>query len=122
MTDTPLIVLTERAGAKVRELLEAREDAADLALRVYISGGGCSGLSYGMAFDHVRDDDLVVEEEGIKVVLDPQSARFLKGSRIDFKDALTGGGFAIENPNAVRTCGCGRSFKTADDDSQPDPC
>ena len=104
------IVLTAGAAAKVAQLIEAEGDSS-LALRVAVRPGGCSGFSYEMFFDgDVADDDFVKEYAGIKVVTDPASSGMLKGATLDYKDALQGGGFAIDNPNAERTCGCGNSF------------
>jgi iron-sulfur cluster assembly accessory protein len=104
------IVLTAGAAAKVAQLIEAEGDSS-LALRVAVRPGGCSGFSYEMFFDgDIADDDVVKEYGGIKVVTDPTSAGMLKGATLDYKDALQGGGFAIDNPNAQRTCGCGNSF------------
>jgi len=117
-----MITLTEKAANKVREIIAEREDKADLALRLFVQGGGCSGLSYGLALDYAKEDDSVLEIDGVKVLVDPQSAHFVKGSEIDYKDALMGGGFAINNPNAVRTCGCGSSFRTEDDDGESESC
>ena len=117
-----MITLTEKAASKVREIISAREDKDRLALRLFVQGGGCSGLSYGLALDYAREDDNVVEIDGVKVLVDPQSLRFVKGSEIDYKEALMGGGFAINNPNAVRTCGCGSSFRTEDDEGDPETC
>ena len=104
------IVLTAGAAAKDAQLIEAEGDSS-LALRVAVRPGGCSGFSYEMFFDgDVADDDIVKEYAGIKVVTDPASSGMLKGATLDYKDALQGGGFAIDNPNAERTCGCGNSF------------
>ena len=104
------IALTAPAAAKVKSLLEAEGDDT-LALRVAVRPGGCSGFSYEMFFDSdVADDDIVKTFEGVKVITDPQSAGMLAGATLDYKDALSGGGFAIDNPNAERTCGCGNSF------------
>ncbi len=104
------IVLTAAAAAKVAVLIEAEGDAS-LALRVAVRPGGCSGFSYEMFFDgDIADDDIVKEYGTIKVVTDPASAGMLKGATLDYKDALQGGGFAVDNPNAQRTCGCGNSF------------
>ena len=104
------ITLTAPAAAKVKTLLEAEGDST-LALRVAVRPGGCSGFSYEMFFDSdVADDDIVKTFEGVKVITDPQSAGMLAGATLDYKDALSGGGFAIDNPNAERTCGCGNSF------------
>lgn len=117
-----MVTLTEAASNKVRELLHEHRDEGELYLRIYVTGGGCSGLSYGMSLDEKRDDDHVVDAGGVTVVIDPVSARFLKGCEIDYKEAFMGGGFAITNPNAVRTCGCGQSFHTADDEGAPEFC
>ncbi len=111
-TGPALISLTPRATDQLKEIL-AKQERQDLALRVYVTPGGCSGFSYGMTFaDAVEDGDSVVEQDGVRVVVDPMSAMYLKGSEVDFVDALMGGGFALRNPNAVSTCGCGQSFKT----------
>jgi iron-sulfur cluster assembly accessory protein len=104
------IVLTSAAAAKVAQLVAAEGDP-NLALRVAVRPGGCSGFSYEMFFDaDVAADDIVKEFEGVKVITDPASAGMLIGATLDYKDALQGGGFAIDNPNASRTCGCGNSF------------
>lgn len=116
-----MITLTELAASKVQQILQERGDTS-LALRVYVQPGGCSGFSYGLGLDQVREDDNVFESHGVKIVVDPQSAPFLRGSLIDYKEAFRGGGFAISNPNAVRTCGCGSSFRTADDPGVPAEC
>lgn len=104
------IVLTAAASAKVAQLIAAEGDSS-LALRVAVRPGGCSGFSYEMFFDgDIADDDIVKDFDGVKVVTDPASAGMLKGASLDYKDALQGGGFAVDNPNAQRTCGCGNSF------------
>jgi iron-sulfur cluster assembly protein/iron-sulfur cluster insertion protein len=104
------IVLSDAASAKVAELLAAEDDKS-LVLRVAVRPGGCSGFSYEMFFDsEVTDDDKVEEFKGVKVAVDAASASHLKGATLDYKDALQGGGFSINNPNAERTCGCGQSF------------
>ncbi len=105
-----MIVLTDSATDKVRSLIEA-EGVEDLALRVAVRPGGCSGFSYEMFFDSdVADDDKTVDFSGVKVVVDQSSAMLLEGATLDYKDGLQGAGFAIDNPNAQRTCGCGQSF------------
>jgi iron-sulfur cluster assembly protein/iron-sulfur cluster insertion protein len=105
-----VITLTDSASSKVKELI-SQEDEAGLMLRVAVRPGGCSGFSYEMFFDSEReDDDLTVDYEGVTVVVDPSSAQLLQGASLDFKDGLQGAGFAIDNPNAQRTCGCGQSF------------
>ena len=104
------ISLTDAAAAKVADLL-AQEGNAELALRVAVRPGGCSGFSYEMFFDSdTGADDVVREFSGVKVVVDPESAQVLAGSSLDYKDGLQGAGFHISNPNAARTCGCGQSF------------
>ena len=101
---------TEAAIAKVAELI-AQEDNADLALRVAVRPGGCSGFSYEMFFDsEVAEDDLVNSFGAVKLIIDPASADLLKGSTLEYKDGLQDAGFSIKNPNATRTCGCGSSF------------
>ncbi len=105
-----MIVLTDTATTKVRELLDA-EDQPELSLRVAVRPGGCSGLSYEMFFDSERAaDDIEVTYGEVRVVVDPASAQYLEGASLDYKDGLQGAGFTINNPNAQRTCGCGQSF------------
>ena len=102
--------LTDAAAAKVKALIEA-EDTPGLSLRVAVRPGGCSGFSYEMFFDtDIADDDIKAEHGGVTVVIDPASAPHLGGAELDFKDGLQGAGFAINNPNAQRSCGCGQSF------------
>ena len=104
------VTLTDLATTKVAELL-AQEDTDDLALRVAVRPGGCSGFSYEMFFDaDVADDDVVREFGTVRVVVDAASADLLKGSTLDYSDGLQGAGFHVTNPNASRTCGCGSSF------------
>ena len=105
-----MIVLTDTATEKVRSLIE-QEGVADLALRVAVRPGGCSGFSYEMFFDtDVAADDSLVDHSGVRVVVDASSAELLQGATLDYKDGLQGAGFAIDNPNAQRSCGCGQSF------------
>jgi iron-sulfur cluster assembly protein/iron-sulfur cluster insertion protein len=105
-----VITLTDTASIKVKELI-SQEDEAGLMLRVAVRPGGCSGFSYEMFFDSEREtDDITVDYEGVTVVVDPSSAQLLDGASLDYKDGLQGAGFAINNPNAQRTCGCGQSF------------
>ena len=109
-TDIAPITLTDLASAKVAELLD-QEGNPDLALRVAVRPGGCSGFSYEMFFDSdVAGDDVTSTFGAVKVVVDPTSASLLVGSTLDYKDGLQGAGFSINNPNASRTCGCGNSF------------
>jgi iron-sulfur cluster insertion protein len=105
-----VIVLTDNAASKVAELITA-EGNDELALRVAVRPGGCSGFSYEMFFDtDVAVDDVTAEFGAVKVVVDPSSAQLLNGATLDYKDGLQQAGFAIDNPNAQRTCGCGQSF------------
>ena len=105
-----MITLTPTAASKVKTLLEAEGDPG-LALRVAVRPGGCSGFSYEMFFDSdVAAEDQTADYDGVKVVVDPSSANLLTGATLDYKDGLQQAGFAIDNPNAQRTCGCGQSF------------
>jgi iron-sulfur cluster insertion protein len=105
-----VITLTDTASSKVKELIAQEGDDA-LMLRVAVRPGGCSGFSYEMYFDTEKDnEDLVDERFGVPVVVDPSSAQLLSGATLDYKDGLQGAGFAIDNPNAQKTCGCGQSF------------
>ena len=105
-----IVVLTPTAISQVRELREA-EGGGGKPLRLYVESGGCSGLQYGMTFDETRDGDVVMDFEGVGVVVDAFSAPYLKGTVVEYSDALTGGGFKISNPNAKQSCGCGKSFQ-----------
>jgi len=105
-----VITLTDTAATKVKDLIEA-EGEPNLALRVAVRPGGCSGFSYEMFFDSdIAADDTEVDFSGVKVVVDASSAELLTGATLDYKDGLQGAGFAIDNPNAQRSCGCGKSF------------
>ena len=106
-----MITLTDTAAVKVKELLAA-EGATDLALRVAVRPGGCSGFSYEMFFDGdvAANDELATFGDSVKVIVDQASAQLLEGATLDYKDGLDQSGFAITNPNATRTCGCGSSF------------
>lgn len=106
----PLIIFTDNAAAKVRELID-EEGNNDLKLRVYVTGGGCSGFQYGFTFDEaVNEDDTVVAKNGVHLLVDPMSFQYLVGAEIDYKEDLEGAQFIIRNPNAKTTCGCGSSF------------
>jgi iron-sulfur cluster assembly accessory protein len=113
MTETTLIQIivgiTARAAAECQSLLSLPENAGK-NFRVYVEQGGCSGMQYGMVFDEKRDGDLASEQHGVEVLVDPISAQYLRGTVVDFSDALTAGGFKITNPNAKESCGCGKSF------------
>jgi len=116
-----IVTVTSKAAEKVSEFMK-QEGKDSLFLRVYVTGGGCSGLSYGMGFEeNSEEDDLVIEQNGIKILVDNYSQRYLKGANIDYIDSLMGGGFRIENPNAVQSCACGSSFRTTAGE-QGTPC
>jgi iron-sulfur cluster assembly accessory protein len=106
---TPL-VFSDNAVSKVRNLIE--EEGNDrLSLRVFVTGGGCSGFQYGFTFDdELAEDDTIVEREGVKLIVDPMSFQYLAGSEVDYQEGLEGSRFVINNPNAATTCGCGSSF------------
>lgn len=114
-TEVPVLSVTPAAVNIIRSLLEQR-NIPGYALRVFVSGGGCSGLQYGMAFEpEARDFDALIEpDNGVRLVVDPTSLMYLEGATIDYVDSLMGGGFRIENPNAVSSCGCGHSFRSKD--------
>lgn len=104
------MTFTDRAAAKVRELRDEEGNPA-LKLRVYITGGGCSGFSYGFTFDEqVKEDDTVVENGGVTLLVDAMSIQYLTGSEVDYDQGLMGARFVVQNPNATSTCGCGSSF------------
>lgn len=104
------IQFSERAAGKVFQLIE-EEGNVDLKLRVFVTGGGCSGFSYGFTFDEdVADDDAVVERDGVTMVVDSMSYQYLTGAEVDYKEDLSGSQFVVTNPNASATCGCGNSF------------
>lgn len=106
-----MITLTERAAKQVALLQEDLEkEDKEKILRLFVESGGCSGFKYGMSFDNPGEADEVIESQGVKVILDPESLAYLKGSVVDFDDGLGGKGFDIQNPNAKDSCGCGRSF------------
>jgi iron-sulfur cluster assembly protein len=122
MIEQATVTLSSEALTHLKNLLE-KEASPDLGLRVYVSGGGCSGLQYGMAFDdQVRPGDEIVEQQGVKVFIDDFSAPYLRGSEIDYVDSLMGAGFTVHNPNAVKSCSCGTSFDAGDDASSASAC
>lgn len=111
-SESPTLLVTPSAVMVIRNLLEQR-NIPNHALRVFVSGGGCSGLQYGMAFEEApREFDQVVNVDGVRLLVDPTSLMYLQGATIDYIDSLMGGGFRIDNPNAVSSCGCGHSFRT----------
>lgn len=111
MTDANAsITFTDNAAKKVKQLIE-EEGNQSLNLRVYVTGGGCSGFQYGFNFDeNVQDGDTQVENSGVKMVIDPMSLQYLLGAEVDYKESLEGSMFVVNNPNATTTCGCGSSF------------
>ena len=114
-TEVAALTLTTAAEGKLRQILSER-NIPTYGLRVFVAGGGCSGLQYGMAFEpKARDFDTVVAQNGVSLFVDPTSLMYLSGATIDFVDTLMGGGFKIENPNAVSSCGCGHSFRSKDE-------
>lgn len=117
-----MITITEQANEKIKEMLAA-EETPNLFLRIGVKSGGCSGFSYGMGFDDDQQtDDQVLDVNGLKVVVDADSAKYLRGLEIDFKESAMGGGFTIHNPNAIATCGCGSSFRTKEEAGVPEEC
>src|ERR1044072_1860490 len=106
-----VVALTESAATQIKSKLAHDKENAGKGLRVYVEGGGCSGMQYGMVFDEKRENDLSLESFGVPVVVDSFSANYLRGSVVDYVDSLTGGGFKISNPNARNSCGCGKSFE-----------
>ncbi len=117
-----IVNLTEAAALQIKDMMQESEEVG-AKLRVAIKGGGCSGLSYGMGFEHdVQEEDEVFEQHGISVVVAKNDAAILQGTKIDYKQSMMGGGFTIENPNAIANCGCGSSFRTAANTGKPENC
>jgi iron-sulfur cluster assembly accessory protein len=117
-----VVSLTPDAQSRLKELL-AKENNPQLALRIFVSGGGCSGMQYGMAFDDQRRaDDLTVDQDGVQIVVDDFSVSYIRGAEIDYVDSLMGAGFTVHNPNATHSCSCGHSFDTGDDAGGAQAC
>jgi iron-sulfur cluster assembly protein len=117
-----IVILTEEAAMQIKDMMKQNEEEGAF-LRVSVKGGGCSGLSYGMGFAHeVEEGDRELEQHGIRILVDKESAPVLKGTTISYKQSLMGGGFTIDNPNAIASCGCGSSFKTATNAGAPEDC
>ncbi|MBI3976463.1 MAG: iron-sulfur cluster insertion protein ErpA [Armatimonadetes bacterium] len=115
------INITPEAASKVKELLAHEQEGTHL--RLFVTRGGCSGYSYGMTLDNeTREGDQVVDQHGVRVLLDGLAARLLRGAQIDYTRSVMGEGFTLRNPNAVSTCGCGHSFTTAEDPGEAEPC
>jgi iron-sulfur cluster assembly protein len=116
-----MITITENAGSKIKEMMANEE--GHLFLRVGVKAGGCSGFSYGMGFDGEKlEGDTELAQHGIPIVIDTASKKYLDGTVIDYKESEMGGGFTIDNPNAVASCGCGSSFRTAAEEGTPEKC
>jgi len=116
-----MITLTDRAASEIKGLIE-NQGKADAMLRVFVSGGGCSGFQYGMSLEEeAMEGDQHVQVDGVKVIIDPRSAQYMEGANIDFVESLMGGGFKIDNPNAASTCGCGTSFTPKEGEEEAEP-
>lgn len=117
-----VITLTDNAASRIKEMM--KEETEDVRLRFGIKGGGCSGLSYSLGFDHEVNEelDMVDEINGVPVVIFKQDIPIIEGTTIDFKQNMMGGGFSIDNPNAIVSCGCGSSFKAKDREGTPEKC
>jgi iron-sulfur cluster assembly protein len=112
-----MITFTDKGAEKVREFLAGQgADVGTSGLRVGVRGGGCSGFQYALAFDSERDGDQVFEDRGLRLLVDRQSIPYVKGAVIDYVDSLTGAGFKVDNPNVIAACGCGSSFRVADEE------
>jgi iron-sulfur cluster assembly protein len=122
-TTPPTLQLTQKALERVKAILGKPENAGK-ALRIFVFGGGCAGLNYGMGLAFVKPDDYVLESDGYNVVVDPKSMAFLNGMQVDYYETVQSSGFKFNNPNAVASCGCGLSFKTAQktEMQKPKPC
>ena len=118
MTETTqaAIILTDKAAEKIGELLGGQADANEQALRVAVRGGGCSGFQYALAFDTLRDGDEVFEDHGLRILVDGPSLPYVKGAVVDYVESMQGAGFKVENPNVIAACGCGSSFRVAEEE------
>lgn len=117
-----IVTITDAAALQIKDMMKNNGEETAY-LRVAVHGGGCSGLSYGMGFTHeVEKDDVQLSQHDINIVVDQESIGVLKGTVIDYKQSLMGGGFTIENPNAIASCGCGSSFRTAQNSGKPEEC
>jgi iron-sulfur cluster assembly accessory protein len=111
------IAFSEKGAEKVREFLDSQDaDTSTAGLRVGVRGGGCSGFEYQLAFDEQRDGDAIFEDHGVQILVDAQALPYVDGSEIDYVDSLQGAGFQVNNPNVVAACGCGSSFRVADEE------
>lgn len=112
-----MVTLTDKGAEKVREFMAAQSGEEAAGLRVGVRGGGCSGFQYQLAFDRERDGDTVVESNGVRLLIDQASLSYVDGSTVDFTEGLEGAGFKVDNPNVVAACGCGSSFRVAEEQS-----
>lgn len=117
-----IVILTEKATEQVKQMMKESGEE-NVYFRVGVYGGGCSGLSYAMGFEHQkREEDYEFEQDGLRILVDKESALVLKGTTIDYEQGAMGGGFTIHNPNAIASCGCGSSFRTATHAGTPEEC
>lgn len=117
-----VVEITEAAALHIKEMMKQNEEE-NAKLRVAVKGGGCSGLSYGMGFaQELEEDDIPFELHGLEIVVSKEDAPILQGTKIDYKESMMGGGFTIDNPNAIANCGCGSSFRTATKVGTPEEC
>lgn len=122
LTEQATITLTEKAAGEIKGLFE-QQGIENAALRVFVSGGGCSGLQYGMAIaEEVEEGDVEFAQHGVRILVDPLSVNYMTGASIDYVEDMMGGGFKIDNPNATKSCGCGSSFSTEDSESSGGGC
>jgi iron-sulfur cluster assembly accessory protein len=119
--ETSILSITPAASEKVHELLKQENDPS-LGLRIFVAGGGCSGLQYGMTIDEAQDSDTIILQGDFNVLVDEMSLGYINGSEVDYVDSLMGAGFTVNNPNAVSSCGCGHSFKTAEGGGEAKGC
>ena len=110
------VKLTDKAAAKIKELLGEQESGSEQALRVAVRGGGCSGFQYALAFDTQRDGDEVFEDHGLRLLVDGPSLPYVRGAVVDYVEGLQGAGFKVDNPNVIAACGCGSSFRVAEEE------
>lgn len=121
MIETSIMSMTPTAVEKVQELLTQENDPS-LGLRIFVAGGGCSGLQYGMTLDEEQEGDTTIPEGDFRVFVDEMSLEYIKGSQVDYVDSLMGAGFTVNNPNAVSSCGCGHSFRTSEGGGEARSC
>jgi iron-sulfur cluster assembly accessory protein len=110
VSDAPFLTLTEKAVEKVKYFASQMPDSAGKPLRIFVQGGGCSGFQYGFTFDDKKENDAQISAGEVEVIVDPQSAMYLKGANVDYLEDFRGAGFSVNNPNATGGCGCGKSF------------